>query len=78
MNVPDPNGNTLTNKVKIDLSMLLTLVLDGIGGEVHDTNIPAVDKRTPSKGAMKLLKELAQPARLNHPISDILILSFSP
>ena len=66
MNVPDPNGNTLTNKVKIDLSMLLTLVLDGIDGEVHDANIPALDKRAPSKGVVKLLEE---PAHLNHPLA---------
>jgi hypothetical protein len=61
-----PNSNTLMNKVKIDPSMLLTLVLDGIDGEVHDANIPALDKRAPSKGVVKLLEE---PAHLNHPLA---------
>jgi hypothetical protein len=32
-NVPD--GNTLTDKVKVNLNMLGALVLNGVGGEVN-------------------------------------------
>jgi hypothetical protein len=32
-NVPD--GNTLADKVKVNLNMLGALVLNGVGGEVH-------------------------------------------
>lgn len=50
--------------------MLRALVLDGVDGEVDDTDVVVVDKRTPSEGAVKLLEELAQPARFRHSISN--------
>jgi hypothetical protein len=44
-NVPD--GNALTDKVKINLDMLGVLVLNRIGGEVDDTDVVAVDQSGP-------------------------------
>jgi hypothetical protein len=44
-NVPD--GNTLADKVEINLDMLGVLVLDGVSGEVGDTDIVAVDQSGP-------------------------------
>jgi hypothetical protein len=37
-------GNLLSDKMKINLHMLGALMLNGVGGEVHDTDVVAVDK----------------------------------
>jgi hypothetical protein len=42
-----PNGNALTDKVKINLNMLGALVLNGVGGEVDGANIVAIDQSDP-------------------------------
>jgi hypothetical protein len=44
-NVPD--GNALADKVKINLNMLGALVLNGVGGEVDDVDIIAIDQSGP-------------------------------
>jgi hypothetical protein len=44
-NVPD--GNTLVDKVKINLNMLGVLMLNSVGGEVDSANIVAIDKSGP-------------------------------
>jgi hypothetical protein len=44
-NVPD--GNTLVDKVKINLNMLGALMLNGVGGEVDGTDVVAVDQSGP-------------------------------
>jgi hypothetical protein len=44
-NVPD--GNALTDKVEINLDMLDALVLAGVGGEVDNTDVVAVDQSGP-------------------------------
>jgi hypothetical protein len=44
-NIPD--GNTLTDKVKINLNMLGALVLNGVGGEVDDVDIVVIDQSDP-------------------------------
>jgi hypothetical protein len=41
MNVPD--GNALTEKVKVNLNMLSALVLNGVGEKIDNTDIVAVD-----------------------------------
>jgi hypothetical protein len=45
MNVPD--GNALTDKVKINLNMLGMLVLNGVGREVDGGDVVAVDQSGP-------------------------------
>jgi hypothetical protein len=40
-NVPD--GNTLADKVKINLNMLGALVLNRVGGEVDDADVVTID-----------------------------------
>jgi hypothetical protein len=40
-NVPD--GNTLVDKVKINLNMFGALVLNGVGGEVDGADVIALD-----------------------------------
>jgi hypothetical protein len=44
-NVPD--GNTLVDKVRINLNMLGALVLNGVGGEVDGADIILVDQSGP-------------------------------
>jgi hypothetical protein len=38
------DGDLLSNKIKINLHMLGVLILNGVGGEVHDADIITVDK----------------------------------
>jgi hypothetical protein len=45
MNVPD--GNTLADKVKINLNMLGALVLNEVDGEVDGVDVIAVDQSGP-------------------------------
>jgi hypothetical protein len=39
-----PDGDTLVNEVKIELNMFRTLMLDGVGGEVHGADVIIVDR----------------------------------
>jgi hypothetical protein len=41
------NGNILSDKMKINLHMLGTLMLNIVGGEVHGANVVTVDKGAP-------------------------------
>jgi hypothetical protein len=38
------SGNALADEVKINLNMLDVLMLDGVGGEVDDADIDAVNQ----------------------------------
>jgi hypothetical protein len=38
------NGYAFSDKVEVDLDMLCTLVLNGVGGEVDSANVVAVDE----------------------------------
>jgi hypothetical protein len=38
------DDNVLPDEVEVDLNMLYTLVLNGVGAEVHDANVVAVDE----------------------------------
>jgi hypothetical protein len=49
-NVPD--GNALTDKVKINLNMLGALVLNGVGGELDGADVVAVDQSGLRQGAV--------------------------
>jgi hypothetical protein len=46
-NIPD--GNTLVDKVKINLNMLGVLMLNRVGGEVDSANVVAVEALTLSQ-----------------------------
>jgi hypothetical protein len=50
------HSNALANKVKINLNMLGVLVLNGVGGEVDDTDVVTVDQSGPRQGAVELHK----------------------
>jgi hypothetical protein len=38
------DDNTFPNEVEIDLDMLCTLMLNGVGGEVDDADIVTIDE----------------------------------
>jgi hypothetical protein len=52
------DGNLLSDKMRVNLHMLGVLMLNGIGGEVHDTDIVAVDKCAPRRRGLELVEQL--------------------
>jgi hypothetical protein len=70
------DDNLLSNEMKINLHMLRALMLDGVGGEVHDTDVVAVDESAARWRSMELMQELAQPGGLSHTIGDCTVLGF--
>jgi hypothetical protein len=51
-NTDIPNGDLVANKVKINLNMLGTLVLNRIRGHVEGTNIVTIDHAAASQRRM--------------------------
>jgi hypothetical protein len=74
-NIPD--GNALVDKVKIKLNMLGALVLNGVGGEVDDADVIAVDQSGPSQGDVQLHKQLSKPTRICHTVGHGVVLRLS-
>jgi hypothetical protein len=74
-NVPD--GNALTDKVKINLNMLSALVLNGVGGEVDGVDVVAIDQSAPRQGVVQLHKQLTMPTRLCHAVGHDAVLCLS-
>ena len=56
--------------------MLGPLVLDRIGGEVHRTDVVAVDQRAPGERATELGEKLPEPESLSHAVSNSAVLRF--
>jgi hypothetical protein len=50
------NGHTFPHKVEVDLDMLHVLVLNGVGGEVHDVDVVIIDESALHRWSMELLK----------------------
>ena len=48
--------------------------MNGVGGEVHDADVVAVDKRALGERAMELRQELSKLGRLRHAVSDSTVL----
>jgi hypothetical protein len=71
------DGNLLSDKMKINLHMLLALMLNGVGGEVHDADVAAVDESAARWWSLELMQELAQSGGLSHTIDDGTVLGFS-
>nr|TKV94506.1 hypothetical protein SEVIR_9G299800v2 [Setaria viridis] len=75
--VEDPNiadGDPIPDEVKVDLHMFGPLVLNRVGGEVHRTDVVAVDKSAPGERSVELGKELPKPRCLCHAVSDNAVL----
>jgi len=54
--------------------MLGPLVLYWVGGEVHRTDVVAVDQHAPGERAMELGEELPEPGSLSHAVSNSAVL----
>ena len=54
--------------------MLGPLVLNGVGGEVHRTEVVALDQRAPGERTMQLSKKLSKPGGLGHTVSHSTVL----
>jgi nucleoside-triphosphatase THEP1 len=67
------DGNTLVDKVKINLNMLGVLMLDGVGGEVGHADVVIVDQGGPLREAVQLHKQLMKAACLRHAIGHDMI-----
>jgi hypothetical protein len=70
------NDDSLSDKIKINLHMFGALMLNGVGGEVHGTDIVAVDESALRRRTLELMEQLAQPGGLNHIIGDGVVLGF--
>ena len=71
------NSNPVVNEVQVDLHMLRSLMLNGVGGEVHDAEVVAVDERALGERTVELRQELSEPGRLRHAVSDSPVLRLS-
>jgi hypothetical protein len=71
------DGNLLSDKMKINLYMLGVLMMNGVGGEVHDADIIAVDKCALRRWGLELVEQLMQPGGLSHAIGNDTILGLN-
>jgi hypothetical protein len=71
------DGNAFADKVKVDLDMLCTLVLNNIGGEVDSTDVITVDKSALEQKSMELLEELPEATSFSHVVGYYAILSLN-
>jgi hypothetical protein len=55
------DGNLLSDKIKINLHMLVALMLNGVGGEVSGADIVVVDMCAPRRRGLELVEQLTQP-----------------
>jgi hypothetical protein len=60
--------------VDVELDMLRALMVDGVGGEVHATNVVTIDKCAPHQWTMQLLKQLTKPCHLGDAIGHNAVL----
>jgi hypothetical protein len=50
------DGNLLSEKMKINIHMLGVLILNRVGGEVHDADVVIVDKGAPRWRGLNFVK----------------------
>jgi hypothetical protein len=70
------DGDSLLNKMKINLHMFGVLMLNGVGGEVHGVDVVVVDESAPRRWTLELMEQLAQPGGLSHTVGDGTVLGF--
>jgi hypothetical protein len=71
------DGNLHSDKMKINLHMLGALMLNGVGGEIHSTDVITLDKGTLRWRGLELMEQLSQPSGLSHTIGNGTILGLS-
>jgi hypothetical protein len=69
-------GDSLTDKMNVDLNVLRATMLHRIGRHVDGRYIVTVDKRGRMKRTVELLQKLSQPTTFRNSMSDSTILSF--
>jgi hypothetical protein len=62
------DGNTFLDKVKVDLDIFYTLVLNMVGGEVDGADVVTVDESAFWQWSMKLLEELLESISFSTPL----------
>jgi hypothetical protein len=70
------DGDSLSDKMKINLHMFGVLMLNRVGGEVHGADIVTVDESAPRRQTLELMKQLAQPGGLSHVVGNGAVLGF--
>ena len=76
-NTDSSKGHSLPNKMEIDLHMFGPLVMNGICGQIHNTDIITIYKSGTCERTVKLTQELTNPASLSNNISNTTIFGFS-
>jgi hypothetical protein len=69
------DDNLLSDKIEINVHMLSVLMLNEVGGEVHDADIVAVDKCALKMRTLELMEQLVQPGGLSYAIGDDMVLN---
>lgn len=52
------DGDLLSEKMEVDLHMFGALMLNGVDGEIHNTNVVAVDNSAPRRPIVELVEQL--------------------
>ena len=68
-------GNLLAHEVNIELNMLRTAMMDGVGGEVDGGDVVAVDDGGLLNRTRELVKKLAKPGSLSNNVGHSAVLS---
>jgi hypothetical protein len=68
------DGNPLANEIEVELDMLHALMLDGVGGKIHDADVVAIDKCDPGQQIVQLLEQLTKPCRLGDVVGHSAVL----
>jgi hypothetical protein len=71
------DDNLLSDKMKINHHMLGALMLNRVGGEVHNADIVTVDKCAPRRRGLELVEQLTQLSGLSHAVGDGTILGLN-
>jgi hypothetical protein len=69
------DGNAFPNEVEVDLNILRTLMLNGVGGEVDGTDVVTIDESVVWQRSMEHLNELSEPTSFSHVVGHGAILS---
>jgi hypothetical protein len=70
------DGDSLSDKMKINLHMFDALMLNGVDGEVHGTDVVTLGESAPRRQILELMEQLAQLGGLSHAVGDGTVLSF--
>jgi hypothetical protein len=60
------DGDLFSDKIEINLHVLGMLMLNGVGGEVYNVDVVAIDNNAPRRWTLDLMEQLAQPSGLSH------------